>query len=58
MRHAFALVVLPLAVVACQQAERPAADPVTAAEEEFFTAEDYDRVDKIDLHAHIHAEDG
>ncbi len=58
MRHTFALVVLPLAVVACQQAERPAADPVTAAAEEFFTAEDYDRVGKIDLHAHIHAEDG
>ncbi len=59
MRHAFALVVLPLAVFAFQQAERPAADPGTkAADGEFFTAEDFDRVDKIDLHAHIHAEDG
>lgn len=56
MRHALALPFLPLVLVACQQVESPPASPAPA--EEFFTAEDYARLDKIDLHAHIHGEDG
>ena len=56
MRHALALPFLPLVLVACQQVESPPASPAPA--EEFFMVDDYARLDKIDLHAHIHGEDG
>ena len=55
MRHALALAVLPFVLVACQTGEPPA-EP--EAREESFAEEDYDRVDKIDFHAHVHAKDG
>jgi len=56
MRHAVAVLVIPLALVACQQAEQSPAEPAPA--EQYYTEADYDTVDKIDLHAHIHARNG
>jgi predicted TIM-barrel fold metal-dependent hydrolase len=58
MRQALALAALPLLLVACQKTEPPPVEAEAAASEEFYTEADYDRLDKIDLHAHIHAEDG
>jgi predicted TIM-barrel fold metal-dependent hydrolase len=56
MRQTLALAVLPFLLVACQQGGEPPVEPPAAVE--YYTAADYDTVDKIDLHAHIHAEDG
>ena len=58
MRNAIALAVLPFALVGCRQAGEPPAEPEATAKVEFYTEAGYDDVDKIDLHAHIHAEDG
>lgn len=51
------LVLLSFALAACQQ---PPETPEESAGgvEESYTEDDYGQVDKIDLHAHIHATDG
>ena len=55
MRHAVTALVVCLAMVACRQPETPPAETETM---ESFAEADYDHVDKIDMHAHIHAKDG
>jgi predicted TIM-barrel fold metal-dependent hydrolase len=53
-----AALLVTLTLVACQEASRSSIEPETATPVEFFTEADFDEVDKIDLHAHIHTEDG
>ncbi|MCG6927028.1 MAG: amidohydrolase [Acidobacteria bacterium] len=56
MKKLFVPVLLAFAVAACQRTEAPAAEPEIV--EEHYTAADFDSVDKVDFHAHIHARDG
>jgi predicted TIM-barrel fold metal-dependent hydrolase len=55
MRHVVTALALFLALIACRPPEPPPAETEAV---ELLTEADYDDIDKIDLHAHIHAEDG
>jgi predicted TIM-barrel fold metal-dependent hydrolase len=56
MKRIVVAVLVTLAVFACQRAEAPPAEP--EAVEQHYTEADFDSVEKIDFHAHIHARDG